>query len=68
MDIKEINGHAEALQAEIAAHKHYDDVQNALLAKAAELMLTWPETKQFSALVHKLKFGGKPELKPAPAA
>jgi hypothetical protein len=62
MDINDIKKAAEALQSEIAEHKHYDDVQNALLAKAAELKLTWPETRHFSAHVHELKFGGKPKI------
>lgn len=65
MNLKEIESAAENFQPEITAHKHYDDVQNALLKKADDLKLTWPETKQFSTHVHKLKFGTKPVLKPA---
>lgn len=68
MELKDIQSAAETFQPEIEKHKHYDDVQNALLKKAGELELTWPETKQFSEAVHKLKFGAKPDLKPAATA
>ena len=68
MELKDIQKAAEDFQPAIAEHKHYDDVQNALLKKADELELTWPETKQFSEAVHKLKFGAKPDLKQAAKA
>ena len=68
MTTEDIKKAAADFQSAIKEHKHYDEVQNAMLAKADELKLTWPETKQFSAEVHRLKFGGKPDLKTAPAA
>ncbi len=69
MTKEQIAAAAADLQPALEKLQTYDEVQNVLLAKAQELKLTWPETRQFAEVVHQLKFGAKPDLKTAaPAA
>ena len=61
MNIEDIKKAAADLQPALTALATYDEVQNALLAKADDLKLGWEEIKQFSSEVHALKFGAKPD-------